>query len=249
MAISFDVITGQVFIRNFDQAVIETLGGYVDVVGTINSGNAFPSGVTGSGSGTQTGACRKSYFIDIPAAIPSQVPVTFSKPFATFNEKFLPMFVVARTTVVPAMTRWHSTGAMQYRAPSANAIHEHVILANGDVVSGWSEYEQLPQAMPFDLSYTITAMSRYEHEAIAMLKKVLSIYKPYSRILLKDSLNALRTYTVFNESGFTDNSELLDITNRTKSYAVEIRIEGELDLSDPETNSTVLEIIERTSLL
>ena len=249
MSISFDVVTGQVFIRNFDQAVIETLGGYVDIVGALAAGNALGGNGNLLGDSTQSGTCRKSYFIDIPSAVPSQVPVTFSKPFATFSEKFLPMFVVARTSVVPAMTRWHSVGAIQYRYHSANAVFEHAVLANNQVVSGWSEYEELPQAMPFDLTYTITAMSRYEHEAIAMLKKLLSTYKPYSMILLKDSLGAIRTYTTFNENGFTDNSELLDITNRTKSYAVEIRIEGELDLSDPETNPSVLEIIERTSIL
>jgi hypothetical protein len=249
MGISFNVITGQVFIRNYDQAVIETLGGYVDVVGALNDGNGFGSGSGAGNTSDQAVVCRRSYFLDIPEAVPSQVPVTFSKPFARFNEKFLPMFLIARTVVVPAMVRWHSVGAIQYRTPSANAVHEHVILANGDIVSGWSEYEELPQAMPFDLTYSITAMSRYEHEAIAMIKKILSIYKPYSRILLKDTLGATRTYTVFNEGGITDNSELIDITNRTKSYAVEIRIEGELDLSDPEINPSVLEIIERTSLL
>jgi hypothetical protein len=67
-----------------------------------------------------------------------------------------------------------------------------------------------------------------------------------SRIFIKDSLGEERSYTVFNETGFVDNSELLDITNRTKSYTVEMRIEGELDLADPELNNSVIEIIERT---
>lgn len=247
MAIRFDIKTGQVFLRNYDQGVIETLGGYIGLMNPDGSPASLSGGGSVSSSLCATTACKKNYFIDIPAAKPSKVPVIFNKPLPTFENKFLPSFLVTRGDATPAMQRWHSIGATQYRV-GVGAVTE-VVLANGQTVSGYEEYEQLVQAMPFDIPYTITAMARYEREAVAMLKKLLSVYKPCSRILVKDSLCSIRSYTVWNENGFSDISEIIDINDRMKGYSVDIRVEGELDLNDPEINSTALEITQRTSVI
>lgn len=244
--IKFDIETGTVFIRNYDQGVIETLGGYIDTY-DISGGSMAFTGDSSSIANCLTSNCRRSYFIDVPLASPMKVPVIFNKPFPTFESKYLPSFLVTRLDASPAMERWHSIGAKQYRIPRGNAVA--VVLANGDVVSGYEYYEELPQAMPFNLSYTIAAMARYEREAIPMLKKILSVYKPCSKILIKDSLCTERSYTVWNENGFSDISEIVDISDRMKAYSVEIKIEGELDLSDPEINPTALEIIEHSNVI
>lgn len=220
MAIKFDVQTGQVFVRNFDQGVVETLGGYVD---------------------TAQGGSKRTYFIDIPAADPMKVPVIWNKPRQAMEAKILPSILITRLDVRPNLTRWHSIAATQYRIGVGPL--EATTLPNGDTVSGYAEYEQLVQAFPFDLIYSIQVQAFYEHEAIPMVKKILSVYKPYSKINLIDSLSSERTYSVFQENGFSDVSEILDVHDRMKAYSIEIRVEGELDLSDPEINSSALEII------
>lgn len=248
MGIKFDIETGTVFLRNFDQGVIETLGGYIGLMNpngeiVTMSGTSL---ISSSGRACSPSDCKKNYFVDVPGTSPLKVPVIFNKPFPTFEGKYLPSILITRLDATPAMERWHSVCATQYRIGVGDLAS--VILQNGDVVSGYEQYEQLPQAMPFDIPYTITVSARYEREAVAMLKKVLSVYKPEGRILIKDSLCAVRSYTVWNESGFSDISEINDITDRTKSYSVELRIEGELDLSEPEVNNAALEFIQRTEI-
>jgi len=248
MAIKFDVETGTVFIQNFDRGLVETLGGRIDSWGSILSNPSYSSAANGQ-LNTSQDCGKKIYVIDIPKANPPSVPVIFNKPMPLYADRFYPSFVITRGDVSPALDRWHSIGATQYRIPSDSASAVAVEFSNGDIVSGYTAYEQLPQAFPFDIPYTINMYSRFEYEALAMLQKVLSVFKPYSRILLKDSLCAVRSYTVFNESGFTDISEVSDITERIKAYSIEVRVEGELDLSEPETNTALLEIISRSSVL
>lgn len=244
MAIKFDEKTGQVFIRNYDQGVIETLGGFIDLYTNGSFGGS--SDVPASNPALKSGGCKKMYFINVPGVTPQNVPVVFNKPFQALNAYMLPMFLITRLDGTPALERWHSVGQNQYRI-GVPGTEETVILANGDTVSGYGEYEELVQAFPFDLPYQINVLARYEHQAIPMLKRVLSVYKPYSKLLIKDSLCSTRSYTVFNENGFSDISEIIDINDRMKAYSIEIRIEGELDLSDPEINPSALEIIATTS--
>lgn len=246
MAIKFDVKTGQVFLRNYDQGVIETLGGYI---GLMDENGSLVDVTSRSSLTCSKASCRKNYFIDVPLVSPTSVPVIFNQPFPTFEKKFLPSFLIARGDATPAMDRWHSIGATQYRVPSDSASAVQVTLANGQVVSGYSEYESLVQAFPFDIPYTITAMARYEREAIPMLKKILSVYKPCSRILLRDSLCSIRSYTAWNENGYSDVGEILNINDRMKGYSIEIRIEGELDLSDPEITPAALELVQNSNTL
>jgi hypothetical protein len=212
MAINFDIKTGQVFVRNFDQGVVETMGGYLDYA---------------------QGGSKQNYFINIPNADPMKVPVIFSNPFQPMEKKILPSFMIRRESITPALARWHSVGNIQYNINSGEVI-------SVDGVSGFSDSETLVQAFPYDIEYSINIMAFYEHEAIPMLKKVLSVYKPFSRIIIKDSLSETRTYTVFNESAVQDISEIVDINDRMKAYMVTIRVEGELDLSDPEINKKAL---------
>lgn len=220
MAIKFDVKTGLVFVRNFDQGVVETLGGYLDY---------------------DAGAGQRNYFIDISAADPMKVPIIFNKPNQVYENKIYPCILITRGNATPDLVRWHSVGAMQYRIPNGNP--ESMTLDNGQVVSGYDAYEMLVQAFPYNLPYTISMMARTEHEVMPILKKVLSVYKPVSKILIKDSLSAVRSYSVFVENGWTDISELIDIADRMKGYAVDIRVEGELDLSDPEINVSTRQIV------
>jgi len=135
MTINFDIKTGLIFLRNYDQGIQETLG--ATLMTDPNTG--YPR-----------------YYINVPSVCPENVPILFNEPMPSTNTKYIPSFVINREDANPALERWHSIGATQYRVPAPDANYIAVVLQNGDVVSGYDSYEQLPQAFPFDIFYTIT---------------------------------------------------------------------------------------------
>jgi hypothetical protein len=104
--------------------------------------------------------------------------------------------------------------------------------------------EQVDQAAPFDFSYTINIVARNRgapgilNQANRLLDHVLRIYQPYCRVLLKDSIGDARSYEAFMD-GVSPLDEVADVTDRVIGFAVSLRIEGELDLSDPVVRKTV----------
>lgn len=220
MAPFYSPKTGEVFVRNFDQGVVETFGGTV-----------------------QTVDGRRGYFISVVGATPMNVPIIFNNPEQVYENKIYPSFLVARDSIEPALQRWHSVKQFEYMAGVSGS--EEVI---GNV-SGFSEVERKQQAWPFDLFYTLTAYARYEHEAIPMMKKILRMCQPYSKVKLIDSLGDERSYSCYAESGIQDISEYVDVSDRLKAYVVSVRIEGELDLNDPVVQSTVGSIVNNLNVL
>jgi hypothetical protein len=218
--------TGEVFLRNYDQGVVETMAGYVATLG----GN-------------------RNYYIDIPACNPAQVPVIFLNPEQVYEDKIYPSFVMARTGAFPALQRWHSVGQMEYVFGDSVSGVSTITLPDGSSVSGFDQLEMKAQAMPFDLTYDLTCYARYEREAVPMLKHLLRVWQPYSKIKLIDSLGQNRIYNVYNEGDVADLSEIVDVADRVKAYMISIRIEGELDLSDPYVRSTVLQTQQNLGVL
>lgn len=216
--------TGEVFIRNFDQGVVEMLGATVRVLE----------------SNTAVGV-RKGYFLDVVGCDPIEVPVIFNNPEQVLESKIYPSFVVTRDSVDPSLARWQSVGQMEYMAGVSGTEY----VSGG--VSGFSQVERKAQAWPHDLNYTISCYARYEHEAITMVKAILKVFVPYSKIYVLDSLGQRRSYTVFNESGVQDIGEYVDVADRLKAYAISIRVEGELDLMDPTTDVTVDSVVNNLS--
>jgi len=219
--------TGEVFIRNFDRGVVETMGGYID--------NPSSFGID---MVKMLGGDKKNYFIDVPDASEDPIPVIFGNPEAIKERQIYPSFLVIRGDPAPALNRWHSVGQKEYRIPGPNAVVEYSAEYG---VSGYSEYEETVQNWPYDIPYQIQVYARLENEVIPMLKKVLRTYKPYCRIILQDSLEETRTYTAFQQS-VNDISELVDIADRVKAYSVELMVEGELTLSDPVVKPSVTDI-------
>lgn len=222
--VGYDIRTGEVFVRNFDQGLVETLGGYT----------AFPSQFSPS-LVKMLGGDKENYFIDVPQASDDPIPVVFGNPEAIIERKIYPSFLVVREDPVPAMGRWHSMGQLEYRVPGVSATIEY---SEAHGVSGFSEYEEKAQDMPYDLNYQIHCYARTEFAAVVMLRKILRTYQPYSKISLKDSLGENRTYTAYQES-INDVGELVDVADRVKGYSVSIRVEGEFTLSDPITTPSV----------
>lgn len=205
--------TGRVGLRNFDQGVVETLGAFIE---------------------------KENYWltvegIDPPPGIPG-VPVTFSFPEDVYEKYKLPVLMVRRDDISPAMQRWHP-GTLQYRAPATQALPASTTIS-GVALTGFDRYEEAQQAVPFDLMYSLQVSARYrgalrsKNHTNALLQYVLEVYPPYCRVVLKDSLDTVRSYEAFME-GITPMDDAGDVADRTLGFVITLRVEGELDLHDP----------------
>lgn len=211
--------TGTVFVRNFDEGVFKALG-------AVERTSPQPL----------VGRDRKGYWIDEVFTAPTEVPVIFNNPEQIYEHKIYPSYLVRRNDISPALARWHSVKSFEYVAGVSG--FEEI-----DGVSGYSAVEIKPQAWPYDLFYTIACYGRYEHESVPMMRRILKTFPPYSKVFILDSLGESRSYTVFNESGVQDISDFLDIADRVKAYSIDIRIECELDTSDPTIIPTLADSI------
>jgi hypothetical protein len=213
---------GTVGIRDFDQGLIETMGAFVE---------------------------DQRYWLTIPGIDPPPgrpgVLVTFSFPEAEFKSYVLPLVLIRRDDISPAMERWHP-GCVTYRTPPADALpvklpDDGTINANK---AGHDRREMAYQATPFDITYTISCLAHYRGapgqrgQVQSVFHHVLRTYGPYSTVLLHDSLGDPREYHTFTESTsvLDEHSEIAD---RIIGLAVSLRVEAELDLYEPGTFKTV----------
>jgi hypothetical protein len=228
--------TGTVDLRSFDQGIVTTLGATLETVQWTN------------------GEESRNYFLNVPLTkgrvgrpgLPG-VPVIFAFPESVLEKFDYPLISIRRDDIAPTMSRWHP-GTLQYRAPAVTA-QEAVVDPNPgnpdavDVV-GWDKVEQLQQAAPYDITYTISILARNRggmgqtNQANAILKYVLRVFQPYSYLYLNDSIGDGRTYDCFQES-VSHLDDVPEVADRVIGFAVTIRIEGELDLLDPEEHNTV----------
>lgn len=234
---------GTIGLRNFDEGVVETLGAEIDEE-------------------------RQNYFITDPSIAPLTapeglpgIPVTFSHPEDVFERYRLPVIVVRRDDITPAMSRWHP-GTKVYRAPAKGARPFEIKLGdplNPTTVFGFESYEERTQAVPFDITYTISLLARHRGFGPAdrrgrrnptgagsprtqvnkLLDYCLRIYQPYCRVDVRDSLGDCRSYEAFMEA-ISHLDQVPEITDRMLGFALTLRVEAELDLNDAVVRKAVL---------
>jgi len=217
---------GTVDLRAYDQGVVETLGGVVSII------NNCPN-----------------YYVPVEGVDPAAhdpvlpgVPITFAFPEDVFEKYRQPVIVVRRDDISPAMNRWHPT-AVEWRAPAPGSSVATVTLGN-TTVTGVTKVEEKQQAVPFDITYTITILARHRgaigqrNQVNLILRHTLKRYPPYAVLIVTDSLDCPRTYDAFME-GISHLDEVPDVTERVLGFAVTVRVEGELDLNDPQAFNTV----------
>jgi hypothetical protein len=233
--------TGFVNLRSFDEGVVETLGARIDEETENYFLNLEEVETVGFDPPVSSHFHRGP--VDPRPGLPA-IPVTFAYPEDVFEKYSIPMILVRRDDISPALQRWHP-GTLQYRAPGRGAHpSEYKQYQTSDPVKGYDRVEQVDQAAPFDLSYTINIVARnrgapgVRNQANRVLDHVLRIYQPYCRVLLKDSVGDARSYSAFME-GISHLDEVADVTDRVIGFAVTLRIEGELDLNDPVIRKTV----------
>lgn len=177
-----------------------------------------------------------NYFLQIPGMnnAPGEpgVPIIFSFP-EDMHEKFkIPAITVMREDMAPAMQRWHP-GSLQYRAPAAGALPVVV-----GAQTGFNRYEELQQAVPFDITYALVLYARNRVQGNYLLDYVMRIYPPYCNVKVQDSLGDYRLYSAWTEGiGMLD--DVPEVGDRVIAFAVTLRVEAELDLNDPVTYAAV----------
>jgi len=230
---------GIVGLRHFDEGVVTTLGAKIDEE-------------------------TSNYFIEIPevygppgnpqsvSGLP-KIPVVFSIPEDVFERYEIPIVVVRRDNIIPAMNRWHP-GALQYRTASYSSHPVTYMPGTGYEKSGVSKVEQLQTPVPFDISYSITILARtrgtftpgtpktsatgQKNQINRILDYVLRIYQPYCAVILKDSDDEERTYEAFMKS-IAPVDSIAEVSGRMLGFSLSLEIWAELNLAYEEQFPTV----------
>lgn len=222
--------TGDVWIRDFDKGIVETMGAtvvgsryYIDVQGIVPP--PFPNDWEEATQREQV----------MPG-----VPVKFASPDDRVIDFVLPCIVVRRESWEVSLERWPSIH-LKYQAPADGAQATQVIRGyNPDgtqnTIDGYDKYEVQYSGFPYDITYLISVLAHGENaesDAQKMLKKVMKAYKPRGSVVyVTDSLGAQRQYDAWAE-GPSDLKEVLDIVDRQGGYSLSIKVLGEVDLEDP----------------
>jgi hypothetical protein len=212
--------TGSVFLRNFDEGLVVTIGGElidIELDGeTVQEYALRVNGVTG------------------PDAYNGMVPIIFMNPEDVYQRASLPHVVVSRSSIQPAMNRWQP-GGRAYMVPAANTSWVDV-----DGVRVPTLIELADPAVPFDITYDLHIRARLRAQGDIMLRQiggVLGHVLAYAVLFVKDSEGDERSYEAFVES--VDNlDEVADIADRTMGHTLSIRVEAELDFRDPVLRKT-----------
>lgn len=223
--------SGTVTLRSFDEGVVETLG--AEILDTPEGPNYFivPS--------------KHKFLKDNMSPPPGSpgIPVTFASPEDVFEKWKIPVLVVRREDFTPAMERWQSMGSRQYRAPAEDATPIQVGNRRG-----FDKMEESQQAFPFDFNYSLIIQARHRgapgirNQANVLLHHVLRVYPTYCAVRVRDSNGDYRGYDAFSE-GASSQDDLFDVADRTISFSVSLRVEGELDLHDPMVYRTVRALV------
>ena len=209
--------TGEVWVRDFDYGVLNGLGATLNVEWTEKRK-------------------RPTFAIQLgpKTATESLVPVFFNDPEMIYKERHAPSILIQREDITPALQRWMGIGQLEYRAGVSGT---GVVLTNG--TSGFAQYVSKPQAMPYDFLYTITCFDRYEGNVQYLLKQVLKSFPPIGKIYVTDSMGLLRTYESRSEGSIPSPREIIDPVNRFVSYTISVKVDGEIDLTDPVVSDAV----------
>lgn len=198
--------TGEVWIRDFDIGIFNAIGASVDL----------------------SNDCDPTYALNVVGASETKVPVFFNQPEMIYKKRHAPSILVQRDDFTPALQRWMGVGQLEY---SAGVSGTEYVMTNG--VSGYLQWVRKPQAMPYDFIYTITCFDKTERNVQTIVRQVLKSLPPVGKIFVTDSLGLLRSYEARSEGPIPSPREISDAVNRFVSYTISVRVDGEIDLTDP----------------
>ena len=218
--------TGSVFLRNYHEALKKHLGATVDP--ELNK-----------------------YFLTVPGLSQPKVQVITATPEQTVVKHNLPCIIIRRESFEADLARWQPL-TQEYMVP---AERSELIESPLTGETGVSDWELKLQTWPYNISYSIEIRDRYQNTAEVILRRVMARrkkvnepgyeggFEPYFDLLVKDNLDQDRRYVTFTE-GFSDIDDLTDLVDREYGFSISVRIEGELDLREPEVYPSVIDIIQ-----
>lgn len=219
---------GYVTLRDFDQGIVQTLGA------TVSNNAYYVQALNVSG----------------PPGWPG-VPVVFSYPEDVLQEYRLPFVLVRRDDITPAMERWQSVGALEYAVPGYGALPKQVTGPGGVVAQGFTLTETRPQAIPYDISYTLEITARHRgaigqrNQINSILYHVLRRFPVYGQVQLTDSIGDPRSYECLME-GVSPLDNIAEVTDRKLGFSISLRVLAELDTTPTSTSNTVTQLLAPT---
>lgn len=233
-----DHTTGDIFVREFDIAMFDALNAFVQ------NDRVFVQKI----NGVKVPLFDEDHTIkeEVGKSMPG-IPVIFVNPDDAIQHYNMPCFRITREDVSPALERWMSLHLKSRKpAPGATPV---TVNYGGRTLTGWSKYEEQDGSWPFDISYTITCESSglaARTECLLMLRYLMKKMPPYGVVTARDSLGKDRKYNIFVE-GPSELGMVTDIRDRGMIMALSVRIEAELDLSDPRVIAAVTSPTVRTN--
>ncbi len=225
--------TGDVWIRDFDKGIVETMGGEeIDSYYYLDH--------------PKISDVRPPPFPDDYQVVASRgtrmpgVPIKFTNSDDRITDFILPCIVVRRESWEEALGRWPSIH-LKYRAPAPGASPVEITRGTTpegepNVINGFDQYEQQYGGFPYDITYLISVLTqglRATSDAQTLLKHVMRTYKPRGSVIkVMDSVGSERLYDAF-ASGPTDLKEALDIVDKQGGYSLSVKVLGQIDLNEP----------------
>lgn len=163
-------------------------------------------------------------------------------PEQVIRKYILPSVLIRQGEPEAAMARWQGGQATEYRTPAVGAREVTVTDLLG-TVSGYTAYEEKPQALPMDIPYDIQLLARYSTDSRKMWQAVMEALQRSSGIAVccqvpvVDSLGDTRYYLGVVQS-FEISGEVSDVMRRRAMHVISVRVQGELDFATPEVFKT-----------
>jgi len=190
---------GEVFIRNFDEGIMRTLGATLD---TVN--NKWVKVIPGISD-------------------PTNIDCVFVTPEQVLSDYIYPSFVVRRQDLRVATERMLCP-TLDYKEQFEE--------------DGKFYNESKLAALPFDITYLVQAIARYERHMLLMQKEILRRFHRWKEIIVFDTLGVKRSYDMAVEP-VSNVSNLTDLSLKSSGLSLNVMVFAEIDLSDPYVAKTV----------
>lgn len=263
---------GRYLLHNYDLAIIEYLGGHLNVVDDENFKRVegvtmYTVPVDGivnvySGHGRDVRSVESNL-----AGMENEVPVYVSYGEPVYNQYKVPSFVLHRITINNAfdVAPWYEykgrladdAQQISVEIPLMPDEIEHCkpIGSGTKVVQGWDKWEYRARGEPVRIDYELRCYARTQRELQIMMYYVMrrfytpSFHFPVRAWTDDESRSEVNTYTAVDVV-YSDMSELTDIVQSTPGFVVSFTVLGELDIfADKVAEDIITEVRERTEII
>jgi hypothetical protein len=216
-------------IRDFDRGVVETLGGeLVDLEIDGQTRQAYAVKVPNLYEYPDSEGFTED-LRPLPAYPTGYVPIFFMHPEEVFQPFILPCIVVRRSDFTPNFSRAPYWNYCRVPAPDANPIYVEI---GGKIVQGWDKYITREGDRPYDIGYEVHTMARLMNDELRIFTQVLKITRDHwFSVFVKNSTGESGSYRAGPVS-ISDQSELVDVSDRTLSHMIGFDVWAFLTLSD-----------------